>query len=237
MDPKGAIVSAIIAGIVSFFTVLWKLKMEQQRQSKLECEKKRVRYLDPLNIATQDLLESINNVLMTQKLEFYISSFAHIKTMSEQKKDLRQKAEFALWCNGEGAAAVTTLYNTVVFFASAKRIRSEMPYIQLYPKKYHDQCILDCLNKIRHAFGGSYGLYIEIQDSLGDYITNQDGTIMNYKCFCSQLINEWDYIWFLVLMDYYVNFHRKYESQKNAIKESLEELIEFIKKETKQKAV
>jgi hypothetical protein len=95
---------------------------------------------------------------------------------------------------------------------------------------------LDCLNKIRHSFGGDYGLYIEIQDSLGDYVTNQNGSIMNYKCFCSQLLDEWDYIWFLVLMDFYINFHKKFEEQKKAIRDSLNELIEFIKRESSQLA-
>lgn len=220
--------SAVIAGIVALITAaitarsqIKHFETKQRVELEREREKKRIQYLDPLRVSAQDLLDKITGLSkeLPQKEGFWRGTFEEVKN-----KDRNKKEEFAFWCNGYGAGAVTTLYVTAVYFAYARRIRSDIPFIRLGPRE--DQNLLNYLSEVRKAFGGEQNLWVEIQDSLGSYVTNQDGTIMNYKGFCVQLIDQWDHIWFIRLFDFYRDIHMKKDELPRIIA-TLTELIKF----------
>jgi hypothetical protein len=230
----GNVISAVIAAAVALITALIATRsqikrFEEQRRGEREREReeKRIAYLDPLVISATDLLAKVNRLKdeLGTKEEFWRSTFQQIKTW-----DRNDRREFAFWCNGYGAGAVTTLYVTSVYFARASRIRSELPFIQLTP--HNDEALLNHLTEIREAFGGEYNLWVEIQDSLGAYVTEPDGKIMTYKGFCTQLIDVWDHIWFTRLIDFYRDIHMK-QAELIDIPAALERLIEFAKEAAK----
>src|SRR5262245_40125252 len=174
-QPTATAVSAVIAGVVALVTAIVttrsqmkRFEAEQRTQSEHEREKKRIQYLDPLRVAAQDLLDKITGLSkeLPEKEGFWKGAFEEIKN-----KDRNKKEDFAYWCNGYGAGAVTALYVTAIYFAHTRKIRSDIPFIQLGPRE--DQNLLNYLYKVREAFGGENNLWVEVQDSLGSYVTNQ----------------------------------------------------------------
>ena len=239
-----AVGSAIIAGLVaialSFYTtraqineIKSRLELEHQREKQREREKLRIQYLDPLVVAASDLLEKINRLRDElkdpEKEAFWKRTFNEVKT-----RDRSNATDFALWCNGFGAGPVTTLFVTVVYFSRASRIRSELPFIQLGPQD--DQRLLTKLTAVREAFGGEHNLWVEIQDSLGEYIAKPDGRTSNYKEFCMQIIDGWDHIWFMRLLDFYRDVHLKQNHELPLISESLADLLQFTRKASQPQA-
>lgn len=116
-----------------------------------EREKKRIQYLDPLRICAQDLLDKITSIQkeLPDKKDFWKGIFMDIKHW-----DRNYKEEFVFWCNGMGAGGVTALYITAVYFAYTKKIRSDIPFIQLGPQD--DKYLLNFINNVRKAFGGEF---------------------------------------------------------------------------------
>ena len=114
-----------------------------------------------------------------------------------------------------------------MYFARASKIRSELPFIQLGP--HDDQALLSQLTGVREAFGGENNLWVEMQDSLGGYVTGSDGRILSYKDFCSKIIDSWEYIWFIRLLDFYRDIHMKRDTELPKIESALERLIAFAK--------
>ena len=227
------VIAAAVAGVVSIATSLItarnqivaaerRLEHEQRAEKEREREKQRIQYLDPLVVAATDLLAKIAKLReeLREKEPFWKGVFKEVKF-----RDRSRREDFAFWCNGEGAGAVTTLYVTIVFFARAKKIRSELPFVQLGPED--DRALLGHLSEVREAFGGEHSLWDELQDSLGDYATRPDGTIMNYKEFCLQLMDTWGHIWLTRLIDFYKDVHMKQEHELPRIEGALKRLISF----------
>lgn len=234
-DATAAIVSAVIAGIVAVAVSLLaarsqakelrkRFEYEQLAEKQRDREKKRIQYLDPLVVSATDLLAKINQLRheLNNKENFWKGTFAEVKD-----RDRTNKEQFAFWCNGYGAGAVTTLYVTVVYFARACKIRSELPFIQLGPND--DRLLLSRLTAVREAFGGENNLWVEMQDSLGEYVTGPDGRIMNYKEFCTKIIDPWEHIWFIRLLDFYRDIHIKRDRELPRIVSALEQLVLFAK--------
>ncbi|MEN6441427.1 MAG: hypothetical protein ABFD97_22910, partial [Syntrophobacter sp.] len=169
----------IIAGVVALITAvvatrkqMKRFEAERRTLSEREREKKRIRYLDPLRVAARDLPDKITGLSkeLHCKESFRKGAFREIKD-----KDRNNKGDFAFWCNGYGVGAVTALYVTAIYFAHARKIRSDIPFIQLGPRE--DQNLLKYLYKVREAFGAENDPWVEIQDSPGGYVTDPDGTI------------------------------------------------------------
>lgn len=230
MDQAIAVVlSAAIGGVVAFATANRQIKgvreqwrREEQAEREREREKERIRYLDPLVVAAQDLLSKLQSLQrdLVRRETFWRDAFIRIK-----ERDRSDRVQFAFDCNGFDAGATTALYVTAVYLARAKKIRSELPFVQLGP--WDDKALLEKLTAVRKAFGGTYGLWEELQDSIGSYVTQQDGAIMDYKGFCSQLLDPWDHIWFTRLIDFYKDAHMRQEAEIPQVIVALEELIAF----------
>jgi len=234
-EASATLIAAVIAGMVAFTTAIQstrsqfkemekRLEYEQQIAKERERQKTRIQYLDPLVVSAGDLLSKVNKLReeLRTKSDYWKNTFNEVKT-----RDRNQQEDFAFWCNGYGAGAVTTLFVTIVYFAHASKIRSELPFIQLGPQD--DQALLNHLTRVREAFGGENNLWVEIQDSLGEYVIEPSGKIMSYKEFCTQLIDKWDHIWFTRLIDLYRDSHLKQEIELPRITGALEQLIQFLR--------
>ncbi len=95
------------------------------------------------------------------------------KLLQDTLRELKSKAQgdqaaFASWANGWGEYSLSTLYSTMLYFARAARIRSELPFVRL--SSDDDEELLKKLSEVRKAFGGDYGIWESLQDSLGAYM-------------------------------------------------------------------
>jgi hypothetical protein len=215
IENPPVVIAGIVAVAVSLLAARSQIKeirkrfeYEQLAEKQRDREKKRIQYLDQLVISANDLLAKINQLRhdLINKGEFWKGTLAEAKD-----RDQNNKKEFAFWCNGYGAGAVTTLYVTAVYFARACKIRPELPFIQLGPND--DQLLLSRLTDFREAFGGESNLWVEMQDSLGEYVTKPNGRIVNYKEFCTKIIDPWEHIWFIRLLDFYREIHMKRDAE------------------------
>lgn len=228
-----AILGGITGAVTAFITAglrLRELKKQFELQQSAEREKEkakiRLQYLNPLRIGAEDLYERIFDI--SQRLESedekqrLKKNFGYIND-----KNITNREDFEKWCNIDGYYYTSTLYITNIYFSIASRIRGELPFIQLTPEG--DQKLLNLLSKVRNSFGGRYGIWETIQDSLGTYIRKLDNTVMNYKEFCQEITDINKHIWFVGLTSFYMDIDEKKDYEIPRIKAALSELMEFLK--------
>jgi hypothetical protein len=235
-----AIISLLVGGLTAFFTTSFKLKefraqseIQQEMEKKREEEKNRIQYLNPLRISAEDLerrLKEIVNDMINERMKIRISAdFEHIN-----ENNIANRREFEKWCNIDGYFCMATIYITSVYFSRANKLRSEFPIAQLDPAD--DEELLGKLSRVRTSFGGRYGIWETIQDSLGSYTRKSDDSLMNYREFCGEISDSNKHVWFRSLIDFYVNFHMKLEYEVPSILKSLEELVKFLRDTQKRKS-
>jgi cell shape-determining protein MreC len=115
-----AIALAILSTRSQFKEMEKRLEYEQQVAKERERQKTRIQYLDPLVVSAGDLLSKVNKLReeLRTKSDYWKNTFSEVKTRDRNKRE-----DFAFWCNGYGAGAVTTLYVTIVYFAHTSKIR------------------------------------------------------------------------------------------------------------------
>jgi hypothetical protein len=201
-------------------------RLDEERRDAEERAKNRLKYLDPLWVAATDLHERLANVnRRTQKSDTLLPD-----TVSEVSTQATGDAErYADWANGMGQYALSTMHLTCIYFARASRIRGELPFVQLSSED--DKGLLDRLNEVRVSLGGDRGIWETLQDSLGGYIRNVDGTLMDYREFCLQFVDPSRAHWFRRLVEFLHDFHRKSSAQRQAPIDSLNNLIEFLRQQ------
>ncbi|HKQ54160.1 MAG TPA: hypothetical protein VJT74_17415 [Pyrinomonadaceae bacterium] len=179
--------------------------IQQEAEIKREASRLRLKYVNPLRVSAQDLrlrLSAIAGKIENQRdCEEMEGWFNHVKS-GRNNKD-----EFALWCNGVGHFAMTTLHLTAVYLARAAKLRVEAPFREVNAD-YHQQ-MLECLENVRQQLGGRYGLWQESQDSIGERVIKDGDGVISYKEFCSKLADDAEYPWFSRLVDFYRDIHLK----------------------------
>jgi hypothetical protein len=221
-----AAISCVFSIIIAFVTSNYKLRKEHRAEKDKENERIRIKYLHPLLVATQDLLERITDIRRRRMNEDNKNEmmvwFKEIK--SNQK---RETNSFEYWANDEGYFAVSTLYTTAVFLYYAGKIRREFPFIELNPGD--NVALLHHLSDVRISIGGKFGIWETIQDSLGSYLATETGDkIKNYRDFCMLIVDKSEYVWFNRLIDFYRDIDKKLEDHLENIQSSLKALIDFL---------
>ena len=221
-----AVLSLIIAVVTAYLTANLKLR-EIKQQSKIQQEVEKEREKSKIRI--QDLYTRLNEI--KDKLEdnnekdLMLKNFRHIDENTIVDKNFKK------WCNSDGYFCMSTLYLTSVYFLGASRVRFELPFIQLSPNE--DKKLLEHLSKIREAFGGRFGIWEIIQDSIGNYIKKENSSVMNYREFCQELSEPSKFIWFGNLIGFYKDIEGK---KRDELKESLlalEEQLQFLEQAQK----
>jgi gas vesicle protein len=224
----GGIVAAIVTSTQKIKELKEEFKLREKEQKRKEIAKLRRDYLNPLKLSAEELKDRLQELKYKQKKEDEarktISWFNTVKDYTIRKGRDNEEFKFAEWSNGEGYFAVSTLYLTLAYFAAATRIREEMPFTILVPE-YNEyiQKITHHTEKIRKDFGGLYGIWEEIQDSMGRIGLQSDDSIMDYKQFYSAILDETTCSGFINMADYYRNFQGRENLQ--SIIDSLEALI------------
>lgn len=217
-----ALISCVFSIFIAVITTSHKLKKEFKIAKEKENEQIRIKYLQPLLVAAQDLLERITDIrrrrMNAPEQKRMMEWFANLKSKAD-------KSSFAFWANDEGYFAVSTLYITAVYFAYASKIRREFPFIQL--SSGDNKALLYRIADVRFSIGGKFGIWEALQDSLGRYLINEDGTIKNYRNFTEAISSE-DAVWFNRLIDFYKDIDKKLEDHLENIESSLEALIDFL---------
>jgi hypothetical protein len=219
----GGWISATVTARAKFRELEETFRLDEQRRNDEERAKNQVKYLNPLRVAAMDLRDRLGQI----DEQIRCSNMLLRDTVSEVRARATGDAEsFADWANVVGQFALSTMYLTCIYLARASRIRSELPFIQL--SSSGDQELLDRLSDVRTSLGGEFGLWESLQDSLGDYIRNTDGTLMDYREFCLQFEETRRAHWFRRLIDFLHDLHMKTPAERQAHIDSLHALIDFL---------
>lgn len=228
---------AILTGAVGLFSgvALVKVKAEQdllaaRDKEKAERERERaatrLNYLDPLLVSARDYAERLGHI--QEKVE---SGGDHLKWMCYQFDQVKENPRTDLtshikWCNGEGYFAVSTNYLTAVYFFQATKLRREYATSALSPSEA--RTLLENVLIVRRALGGINGIWETLQDSAGDYVRCEDGTLLRYRKFCEQIFKVEERAYILRVLDFYREIHERTDEQRKRMIQSLNDLIGTI---------
>jgi hypothetical protein len=219
------VLTPALGAVAAVYTTNAKFRKERQIDRDKEREHVRLKVLNPLLIAAEDLLDRIADIARRRKDP--VGSEDMKRWFSAVKDKPRQDPEgFPRWANDEGYFAMSTFYITALYFHFAGTIRREFPFLELGPGG--ETTLLGQLSQARLAIGGKFGIWEAMQDSLGAYLTGKD-TVKNYREFCEMLIDEKQAAWFNRLADFYRDIHLKRDDHLANIEDSLKELIAFLR--------
>jgi hypothetical protein len=219
-----ALISCILGIITALITTNYKLKKQLHLDKEKENERIRIKYLHPLLVAAQDLLERMADIRRRRKNE---EEKSEMMEWFKNIKDKKQTEPFNYWANDKGYFAVSSLYVTAVYFSYATKIRREFPFIELKPGD--NKALLYHIKDVRISVGGKFGIWENIQDSLGSYLLNKsDDTIKSYRDFCESIISQTEAVWFNRLIDFFRDVDKKLEDQFENIESSLKSLVDFL---------
>jgi hypothetical protein len=219
------ILSPILGIIAALITTNYKFKREMRHEREKEKEHIRLKILNPLLIASEDLLRRFIDIKKRRKDPAkgpeMIGWFRDIK-----ENPWQDKLSFGYWANDTGYFAMSTLYITALYFYYASRIRSDFPFTEL--ESGGETALLSHISEVRTSAGGKFGVWEAMQDSLGTYLASENGGVKNYRNFCELIIDTPENIWFNRLIDFYGDIHLKLDDQIDNIEHSLKSLIEFL---------
>lgn len=225
----GGWVSAVITSRMKLRELEETFRIDERRKNAEERAKAQIKYLNPLRIAAMDLRERLGSV--NQRVHdsdsFLTDTVSEIGTRAQGDEE-----RFARWANGVGQYALSTMHLICIYLARASRIRAELPFVQLSSRG--DQDLLERLSMVRASLGGEFGIWESLQDSLGEYIINADGTLMDYREFCLQLKDTGTAHWFRRVIDYLHDFHKKTSAERQSPIDLLGDLIVFLTQQPEQ---
>ena len=219
-----ALISCFLGIITALITTSYKLKKQLYVDKEKENDRIRIKYLHPLLVAAQDLLERIADIRRRRIDE---PEKSEMMEWFKNIKDKKQIEPFDFWANDKGYFALSSLYVTAVYFAYATKIRREFPFIELHPGD--NKALLYHIKDVRISIGGKFGIWENIQDSLGSYVLNKsDETVKSYREFCESINDQSEAVWFNRLIDFFRDIDKKLEDQFENIESSLKSLIDFL---------
>jgi len=231
-------VQLVIPALTAVSAALGTLVVVQYQKSRVALEASRakeaagrLKYLDPLRLATENLAWKLFNIeqkIQQRKtgsggLDWLLHTFHCVKEPHAILNRSPSKQEFAYWCNGEGFFAVSTVFVVSMYFFHARRTRREYT---------DDQELVRKLDAVRVAFGHEYGIYVLLQDSIGEYVSGEDGLEIGFRAFCTKMYEEEERLWLLNVLDYFREINKKADSQRSAICLAVNELLLYLGQKT-----
>jgi hypothetical protein len=225
------LLTAVLSVATTWVTMYFKSRQDREKQR----ENVRLKVLNPLLISAEDLLDRFVDIAGRRKNDAKRPEMVRWFLEAKQRPQ-RDPAAFARWCNDEGYFALSTLYVTALYFHYAGRIRRDFPFFEL-ARGGQQGALLSYLSEIRVAIGGKFGIWEVMQDSLGAYAANANGSIKNYREFCEMLVNDQQAPWLGRLLDFYRDVHLKLDDQFDNVDRSLKALIGFLRESMRIKPV
>jgi len=198
---------------------LEKAEMERERSARLN-------YLDPLLVSARDYvgqLEAIQEKVTNGGDDVLWMSDQFHQVKENPRTDLTRHIE---WCNGEGYFAVSVNYLTAVYFFHANKIIREYAKSDLSPSEA--RTILEGVRRVRKALAGVKGIWETLQDSAGDYVRAEDGSLVRYRKFCEQISRVEERAGILRVLDFYREIHGRTDEERKNMIEALNRLIHSI---------
>ena len=232
------VIGGLLAGIGSaFVTARYKVReleksfrLTQLAKENEERAKTQLQYLNPLRLSAMDLQRRLS--IIEEKIQS--KDRLLINTLNELKTKIKDPEDFVIWANGWGEFALSALYVTLVYFARAGTIRTELPFVQL--STGDDNKLLDRLERVRRALGGEWGIWVDLQDSLGSYMRRTEGGLLSYREFCTELSQPSSFPWFHKLVEFYRDLHLKTPDQRKEMADSLDLLVQLWEDKPKETA-
>jgi hypothetical protein len=229
------IASGIIGIITAFITVSIKLKQERKIQEIESKNKIKYNYLDPLRISTFDFITKLNNVaIRVEKKDSLLKDT--LTQLSDNFKGTsssiwytlwKDDLEFIKWSNQLGHYSMSLLYVSALYFYHAFEIRTKLPYIKLNSST--DSELLDKINNVRHALGGEFGIWDELQDSIGSFIIKKNSNeLLDYWQFCFEIYANKKYYYFHRLIEFYQSIDLKTKEEIQIMIDSLNKLSDLL---------
>lgn len=188
-------------------------------------------YLDPLRSAAENLawkLFSVDEKIREREgssggLDWMLRMFRCVKEPSGILGRPPSATEWSYWCNGEGFFAVSTVYATAAYLLHARRARRGCT---------GDLALMRRLDAVRLAMGHEHGIYVMLQDSIGEFVVDSNGLEVPYRRFCAMLFSEEERPWFLGILDYFRDVDRKTPEQRRAVLAALHDLLDHLSSTT-----
>ncbi|MFB2767896.1 hypothetical protein ACE1AT_01160 [Pelatocladus sp. BLCC-F211] len=135
-------------------------------------------------------------------------------------------------CNGGiHYFAFSSLYLMVCYISYANKMRDGMPFtVQAYEYNSYINTLIQKINKLREVLGVEYGIWTEVQDSIGEVAIQTGGKVINYKEFYTNLREDKNKAVFLRLCNYYWEIDQKIENILD-IRHKLNELVNHLNSE------
>lgn len=230
------IASGVIGTLTAMITVNIRLKQERKNQEIESRNKIKLNHLDPLRIATNDFITKLKNValriekkdpLLKDTLTQLSDNFKGISS-SENYELWKNDLEFIKWTNQLGHYSMSLLYVSALYFYHAFEIRTKLPYINLNSST--DGELLDKINKVRLSLGGEFGIWDELQDSVGSFIKKPNSNdYLDYWQFCSEIYVNKKYYYLHRLIEFYQSFNLKTKEEIKNMIDSLVQLNDLLK--------
>lgn len=235
------VVVGALSGIVSTLIASgYKSYLDRKAELRKNRAETRRDYLDPLRVASKDLLQCFERVyarVIEEKdisqadlKEFYNLRFwfrrckDYVIDPNAQGTDDMRRRHFAMHSGGVGCEATSTLYYTAFYLYYATRIRLKSPYIQLGTD---DQELIARIDDVRANFS-RLEFYSVTQDSTGVSMKNESGEVKNYREFCEAITSTSEGAWFLTLTDVFFKLHSQKAEAAQAFLASLDRLGTFL---------
>lgn len=235
-DSRGSLwvpaITAIIGLAVGVASTQFQSYIAARNAQMQEWQRVRSKYLNPLRFAVRDSIHWIE-LYLDEKLvpppghpkrndpcdldskrrntDELRNWFCWVKNIAEGKDS---KSGFFDHCNGQLYFAVSTLYVSAKLFAAMRIFKQNAPYIKT--AEFTDRDVLEQIRELTDAFGGLYGVWSQLQESIGDELIKANGELLTYREFCASLINDEDYSWYLRLMDVWIAIGENYEQLERA---------------------
>ena len=225
------VLTAVCGALAGFVVTQYQNSKASRKETMAKQAEIQFIFLDPLRIAAENLAWKFFSIEQKVRkhepgsggLEWMRRTFHCVK---EPKAILARDpsyAEYGWWCNGEGFFAVSTIYAAAIYFLHARRARRECA---------KNIALMQKLDAVRLALGHEYGVYVMLQDSMGEYVGDEKGMEIGFRMFCTKLFHEDERLWFLNLLDYFREIDKKTPEQRRKIMDALHELLTYLKKTT-----
>ena len=187
----------------------------------------RLKYMDPLRLATENLAWKWFNIEQKIRqgrsgsggLDWMLNSFHCVKEPQNISHQELSEKKFISWCNGEGFFAISAIYITAIYFYHVRKVRREYA---------DDKDLLQKLDNVSIAFGHEYGIYVLIQDTIGEYMCSDDNKEVGYRIFCMRMYREEERSWFLNVLDYFREIDKKTDAQRRTVFDAITDLLSYL---------
>jgi len=202
IDKVEALIAATVSAVTSVAVALisFQLASRQQSRSAERTERKILSetYLNPLRFQIADnhyrILDALRRPAARQRM-----------LAVNEAKEISSKG--LVWFNEEGSYLASSVYLMACLFAYLKRVRDQVPYLQLPGND--DTRLVELMLKLQIPLVKEGGVQYAVQTSLGQDMWVTENRLCTYREFCELLREPESRVWFDRLITFFVEIGRR----------------------------